>query len=190
MGGGIEKMIKFVKFTIILCCAGTSSVADNIFISQYVFEWGEKNPKIVENYLRASLDTNAVSAYILGNLYLWGIFFQKDMQKADWFITKAANMKLPEAINSIGDGYYSGDIRPQNIKMALKYYKKAANMGFGVSQFNAGIVLLNTAKSIKALYLARFYLDKASKNRDNLKEVVDVAKRYKRDIDKKLKQYR
>lgn len=181
--------MKFIKFAIVSCCIGASSFADNIFINQYVFEWGEKNPKIVENYLRASLDTNAVSAYILGNLYLCGIFFPKDIQKADWFITKAANMNLPEAINSIGDGYYSGDIRPQNIKMALKYYEKAANMGFGVAQFNAGIVLLNTAKSKKELLFARFYLDKASKNRDNLKEVVDVAKRYKRDTDKKLKKY-
>ena len=126
---------------------------------------------------------------MLGNLYLFGTILQKDLRKADWYITKAMNMNLPEAINSIGDAYYSGDIRQKNIKTALRFYKKSANMGFGVAQFNAGIVLLNTAKSKGELKLAIAYLDKASKNRDDLGEIADVAKRYKADARKKLMLY-
>ena len=182
--------MKFVEFIFILCCSDSNAFADNVFINKYVFEWGEKNPEVVENYLRASLDQNPVSAYILGNLYLWGIFLPKNLQKADWYITKAANMNLPEAINSIGDGYYSGDIRPQNINMALKCYEKAAKMGLGAAQFNAGVVLLNIAKTKKELRLAIFYLDNASKNRNNLKEVADVANKYIRDANKKLTHYK
>ena len=70
------------------------------------------------------------------------------------------------------------------------WHEKAAKMGFGISQFNAGIVLLNTAKTKKELRLAIFYLDKASKNRNNLKEIADAANRYKQDANKKLKQYK
>ena len=183
-------MMKFAKLISALCCCAFNASADNVFINKYVFEWGEKDSKVVENYLRASMTHNPVSAYILGNLYLWGIFLPKNLQKADWYITKAANMNLPEAINSIGDGYYSGDIRPQNIKMALKCYEKAAKMGFGIAQFNAGIVLLNTAQTKKELRLAIFYLDNASKNRNNLKEIADAANRYKQDANKRLKQYK
>jgi len=179
--------MKFVSLISALSCFAFNSFADNVFINRYVFEWGEKNPEVVENYLRASLEQNPISGYILGNLYLWGIFLPKNLQKADWYITKAANMNLPEAINSIGDGYYTGDIRPRNIKRALNCYKKAAKMGFGVAQFNAGIVLLNIAKTKTELQLAIFYLDNAAKNRNNLKEVADAANKYKRSANEKLK---
>ncbi len=181
--------MKFIKVFQLCLCLTTSVFSENVFISRYVFEWGDKNPEIIEKYLRCSID-NPVSAYILGNLYLSGTFLQKNLQKADWYITKAANVNLPEAINSVGDGYYSGDIRPKNINMALAYYKKSANMGFGAAQFNAGIVLLNTAKSKKELKLAIAYLDKASRNREDLGEIADIAKRYKQNAENELKVYR
>ena len=179
--------LKFLKLMMLALLVNSSVFAGNAFISHYVFAW-EKSPEVVEKYLRSSLD-NPSSAYMLGNLYLFGTILQKDLRKADWYITKAMNMNLPEAINSIGDAYYSGDIRQKNIKTALRFYKKSANMGFGVAQFNAGIVLLNTAKSKGELKLAIAYLDKASKNRDDLGEIADVAKRYKADARKKLMLY-
>ena len=180
--------LDFFKLTVLLLFVNSSAFAGNSFINHYVFAW-EQSPEVVEKYLRASLD-NPSSAYMLGNLHLFGTILPKDLRKADWYITKAMNMNLPEAINSIGDAYYSGDIRPKNIKIALQYYKKSANMGFGVAQFNAGIVLLNTAKSKAELKLAIAYLDKASKNRDDLEEIADVAKRYKANARKRLKMYR
>ena len=181
----LMSMKAFVIFVLLL----KNVFASNIFISHYVFEWGVKNPKIVEEYLRSSSETNAFCSYILGNLYLFGIFVQQNIQKADWYITKAANMNLPEAINSIGDGYYSGDIRKKDIKMALKFYKKAANMGFGVAQFNAGVVLLNTAKTKIELKNAIWYLDRASKNQKDLGDITNAAKRYKNLCKQKLKTY-
>ena len=181
--------MRLTKIFQLCLCLTTNVFSENIFISRYVFEWGDTNPEIVEKYLRSSLD-NPVSAYVLGNLYLTGTFLQKNLQKADWYITKAANMNLPEAVNSIGDGYYSGDIRPKNINMALKCYRKSADMGFGVAQFNAGVVLLSTAKSKKELELAIAYLDKASRNREDLGEIAHTAERYKRNAEKKLKIYR
>ncbi len=160
----------------------------NEFIANYVFKWGDKDPKIVEKYLRATIE-NPKSSYILGNLYLTGTILPKNLQRADWFITKAANCGYAPAINSIGDGYYSGDIRSKDITKALKCYEKAAKMGFGPAQFNAGIVLFRNAKCKKDLKLAILYLDKASKNRNDLNDMVEVAGRYKLDAENKLRAY-
>ena len=90
----------------------------------------------------------------------------------------AANKNLPEALNSIGDGYYSGDIRKKNLELALYYYEKAAKLGFGAAQFNAGVVLLNNHKSKKDLKKAIFYLDLASKNERDLGEITKAARKY------------
>lgn len=164
------------------------AAAENKFISQYVFEWCG-TPAVVENYLSHSL-RNPDAAYVLGNLYLFGIGVEQNLRKADICITMAANRGLPEALNSIGDGYYSGDIRPLNHDMALRYYRKAADMGFGAAQFNAGVVLMRNARSAEELKLAIFYLDKASKNRKDLGDVAIAAKKYKRNAEQKLKRYK
>lgn len=181
------------KFLIIYYSLISLAIAENRFINNYVFEWGEKDPKVVERYLKNSIKfdkhKDADAAYILGNLYLSGTFLKKDLKKADIYITIAANLRLPEALNSIGDGYYSGDIREKDIKKALYYYEKAAQSGFGPGQFNAGIVLLNHGKTKKDLEKSIFYLDKASKNRHDLNSMVDFAEKYKKRAISKYKKY-
>lgn len=175
-------MIKLLTICITLI---TTAFADNQFINSYVFNWGEKNPEIVEKYLRSSIQfdkqKSAVAAYVLGNLYLSGTFLKKDLRKADLYITMAANLGLPEAINSIGDGYYSGDIRKKDVRQALAYYEKAAKLGFGAAQFNAGIVLLRYGKTKKDLQKSILYLDKASKNFHDLNSITKFAQKYKED---------
>ena len=161
--------------------------ADNKFINNYVFNWAD-NPKVIEEYLTKSAKDNPISAYILGTLYLTGDILKKDLHRADLYITKAANKNLPEALNSIGDGYYSGDIREKNIDMALYYYEKAAKLGFGPAQFNAGIVLLKTSTTKAKIKKSIFWLDKASKNRDDLNEIAKKALKYKKDAETKLQE--
>lgn len=169
------------------------AIAENKFISNYVFKWGEENPNIVEKYLKSSIQfnqsKNANSAYILGTLYLNGIFLRQDLRKADIYITLAANLGLPEAINSLGDGYYSGDIREKDIKKALYYYEKAARLGFGPGQFNAGIVLLKYGKTKKDFKKSIFYLDKASKNIHDSNSILKSAEKYKKHAISKFKNY-
>lgn len=181
-----------LKILIIFSVFTFNVFAENKFINNYVFELIDNDPKLVEKYLKSSVNCekrNADAAYILGNLYLNGIGLKKNLKKADLYITIAANLNLPEAINSIGDGYYSGDIRPKNIKKALEYYEKAAKMGFGPAQFNAGIVLMNNAKSKKDLGKAILYLDKASKNREDLDDMTKSAKKYKLNAQNRLENY-
>ncbi|MDR3030815.1 MAG: sel1 repeat family protein, partial [Holosporales bacterium] len=156
-----------------------SALAYNKFINHYIFNWIETNPKVAEDYLLNSL-SNPEASYILGTLYLGGYKgFPQSLKKADYFLTISANQNNPAAISSIGDGYYCGDIRKKNLKKALEYYEKAARLGFGPAQFNAGIILLNTGTAESELRMAIFWLDKASKNLDDLGRVTISAKKYK-----------
>jgi TPR repeat protein len=168
------------------------AVAENQFINSYIFKWLDKQPKIVESYLMSSSrekSPNSTALYLLGILHLNGTFGERNVKKADWYITKAANMGLPEAINSIGDGYYSGDIREKNAEVALEFYEKAASLGFGPAQFNAGVVLLKTAKCKQDLKKAIFFLDKAEKNSDDLGEITKSALRYKIEAKRKFRDF-
>ncbi|MDR1391541.1 MAG: sel1 repeat family protein [Holosporales bacterium] len=180
-------MFKVLIVTILFIC---ETFAQNSFISYYVFKWGAERPDIVERYLKKGAtgkDKNPTSCYILGSLYLYGVFLKKDLKEANRYITMAADLKLPAAINSIGDGYYSGDIRVKDVDMALKFYKKAAKTGFGPAQFNAGVVLLRNYKNKDDLKKSILYLGKASKNYGDLGEIAKAAEQYKLEAEIKLK---
>jgi TPR repeat protein len=99
----------------------------------------------------------------------------------------AANAGLPEAMNSLGDAYYSGDIREKNIDKALTWYEKAAKLGYGPAQFNAGIVLLRRTSNKRDLRQAIYYFDKAYHNKSNFKELAIMALRYKVEAIEKQK---
>jgi TPR repeat protein len=168
------------------------AIAENKFMNNYIFKWLDKQPKIVEQYLASASSEkfpNSTALYLLGTLYLSGELGKINMKKADWCITKAANMGLPEAINSIGDGYYSGDIREKNAEKALEFYKKAAKLGFGPAQFNTGVMLLKNAKCKRDVKKAIFFLDKATRNRNDLGEITKIALRYKIEAKRKLQKH-
>ena len=163
-----------------------------MYVRQYVFEWLFTNKDISLAYLEKSANEDfpsADAAYILGSFYLSDMPFGKDLKKADYYITLAAKLNHPAAIKSIGDGYYSGDIREKDLIKALECYEKSAEMGYGPAQFNAGIVLLNNAKSKKGLKRAIFWLDKASKNSDDLNDMTKDALKYKKDAEDKLQKH-
>ena len=175
------------KFIIILFVIISQISAQNTFINNYVFFWIDRNPKIVEQYLLFS-SQNPDCAYILGKLYLGETSeYFYDLQKANYFLTLAANQNHPAAINAIGDGYYSGDIRKKNLTKALEFYEKSAKLGFGPGQLRAGIVLVRNGKTAEELERSIFWLDKASKNFHDLGEVTKAAKKYKEDVKRKLK---
>ena len=179
------------KLLLILSLLCFQCKAANTYIASYVFTWIGINKEISLNYLHKGIEIgkpNSDAAYILGTLYLDGDLIEKDLKKADYYISLAANLNHPAAIKSIGDGYYTGDIRKKDIKKSLEYYEKAAKLGYGPAQFNAGIVLLNTASSKKDLKMAIFWLDKASKNDDDLKEITKSALKYKEYAKNKLQE--
>jgi TPR repeat protein len=185
--------MKIIDVFFVLYLLITDGFAGNQFIGYYVLNWANIAPAVVENYLKKAAEqpaTSAYAAYLLGTLYLDGNILQKDLRKARYYLTLAANLGSPEAINSLGDGFYSGDIFEKNVNCALFYYVKAAKLGFGPAQFNAGIVLLKTAKSKADLRRAIFYLDKASKNCDDLGDITKHAIRFLRNAQEKVNYFK
>ena len=134
-------------------------------IDNYVFELLPNKPEVAKSFLKRKIK-DPYCCYLLGTIYLT----EKDFKSADKYLTQAAEAGSLDAINSIGDGYYSGDIRKKNHKEALKCYVDAAKKGNGAAQFNAGSVYLKYSKSIRTLKKAIFWFDKASKN-DDIKEL-------------------
>ena len=177
--------ILFALFFISLNCN-----ASNEYIRKYVFEWLYNDKNVALNYLEKSVNIekpSADAAFILGSLYLDEITVKKNLEKADYYITLAANLNHSGAINSIGDGYYTGDIREKDIQKALVYYEKSAKLGYGPAQFNAGVVCLKLATCKKDLKKAIFWLDKASKNYDDLGDMTKDVLKYKKDAENKLR---
>jgi TPR repeat protein len=120
-------------------------------------------------------------------LYLDGIGVEQDLQKAQEYIKFSANAGIPNAMNVLGDCYYSGTFGERNVKIALTFYKKAAAIGFGPAQFNAGIVMYKTSEDTDNLTKAIRYLDAASKNKNDLGELTKVALLYRNAAKIKLR---
>ena len=166
-------LIKFL-FIIILTINNTLFALNKDEVDNYIFELLPHKSKEAKKYLNKN-KKDPYCCYLLGTIYLT----EKDLIRANKYLTKAAQMGSLEAINSIGDGYYSGDIRKRNHKEALKYYVKAAKKGNGAAQFNAGSVYFKYSKSIRTLKKAIYWFDKASKNDDikDLRKYILICKK-------------
>lgn len=168
--------IKIIIFLFIttLIINNSSYALNKDEVDNYVFELLPHKSKEAKKYLKKNIK-DPYCCYLLGTIYLT----EKDFRKANKYLTKAAQMGSLEAINSIGDGYYSGDIRQKNHKEALKYYVDAAKKGNGAAQFNAGSVYFKYSKSIKTLKKAIYWFDKASKNDDikDLRKYILICKK-------------
>ena len=161
-------------FIILLIISTPSYSLNKEEVDNYVFELLPNKSKEAKKYLKKNIK-DPYCCYLLGTIYLT----EKDLRKANKYLTKAAQMGSLEATNSIGDGYYSGDIRQKNHKEALKCYVDAAKKGNGAAQFNAGSVYLKYSKSIRTLKKAIYWFDKASKNDDikDLRKYILICKK-------------
>ena len=165
-----------IKLLILCCVLGIQTTDANLFkrqVDNYVATWLGINPEVVKKYLMANIN-EPYCCFMYGTILL----NEKNFRQADIYITKAANMNLPEAFNSIGDGYYSGDIRAKNHEKALIYYLRAAKMGYGPAQFNAGVVFFKYAKTKKGILKSIYWLKQAINNPEmsELKPYILVAK--------------
>jgi hypothetical protein len=147
--------------------------ATNQYISNYVFAHIDSNRELVLRYLKENADAIKDASYILGIIY----YQDGNFDLSNHYIWKAAIAGHKPAINAIGDMYYSDK---KDIKSAEKYYRRAAIMGYGSSQFNLGIIYLRHHKNRR---LAKYWLLKASKNRADLcREIREAALRYATEV--------
>jgi TPR repeat protein len=134
-----------------------------------VFSHIDNNREVVLRYLKENADTIKDASYILGLIY----YESGQIDLSNYYIWKAAIAGHRPAINALGDMYYSGK---KDIKNAQKYYRRAAIMGYGPSQFNLGIIYLKHHRNRR---LAIYWLLKASRNKGDLcEEIREAALRY------------
>ncbi len=146
-------MIK--KVFILFFSLAVPSLGNNQYINHYVFTYLSAQEGVVFDYLLKNYQHVPEISYILGKLYLQS--GKRDL--ANYFIWKASTKHYQPAINAMGDWFYTDK---QDIKNAVQYYKKAANMGYGPAQFNLGIVYLKHYKNYRLAYT---FLAKAAQNR-------------------------
>lgn len=152
----------------------------NKFIESYVITHMQRNDtEIVKKYLWKNSETRFAKSdfpYILGMMYLGTFDFEKNLKFAGYFLKRSASMKNKKALNAVADGYYTGDTEVKNLKKAIEYYEISAKLGYGVAQFNAGIVYLKHFKNYKK---AVYWLEKACDNHEDLDKIVrQKAKEY------------
>lgn len=156
---------------VMLFAPGAQSM--NPYISDYFFAHIEKNKETAIQYLVKNASSNSDSAYILGMVYLEASKYDL----ATEFLEKAASKNHKQAINALGDFYYSDE---NDIETAVKHYERGAKMSYGPSQFNLGIIYLKHYKQHKK---AKYWLNKAYENKTDLcEEIRKAALQYKESI--------
>ena len=141
----LKIVVLFLVFTV-------NCFSMNKYVRAYAVYWMNIDPKVTITYLQNALEVEGAScesAFILGSFYLQDGIFKKDLTKAKLFIDKAAKKSHRDALKSIADGYYTGDIR-----------ERAGGLCCGAAQLNAAIVAIE----LKDLQKAVFWLKKASQN--------------------------
>ncbi len=91
---------------------------------------------------------------------------------------RAADMDYAPAIKALADSYYSGDGIDKDTNQALLLYMRAADLGDGSAQFNAGIILLRGYAGEPNYELAFYYLCLATMN-EGLDEMAQDAAVYR-----------
>lgn len=98
---------------------------------------------------------------------------------------RAADMDYPPAIKSLADSYYSGDGVDEDKHQALMLYIRAADLGDGAAQFNAGVILLRGYADHQNFALAYYYLCLATIN-EGLDEMAQDAAIYRDEAGNQL----
>lgn len=88
---------------------------------------------------KAAIQNNPIGYWGLGELYYYGEGgFQKDYAKAKEYAEKSSNLNCPNGMNLIGNMYSTGHGLEESDIEACRWYRKAADLGFSIAQFNLG----------------------------------------------------
>ncbi|MBY0281754.1 MAG: sel1 repeat family protein [Alphaproteobacteria bacterium] len=125
------------------------------------------NSEVAINFLK-QLDGigNLEGTTLLGMIYLEGYTQIKDARLANYYFSKAAALEFAPAIKALADSYMAGEGVELNKTIAFQLYEKAAKLGYGPAQFNAGIMLKNGEGNPVSLKQAYEMLDLAAHNPD------------------------
>jgi len=92
-----------------------------------------------EYFLKSASKDNYLSINQLGNMYLFGLYVDKNVNKAIDCYIQAANLGNVDSQRSLGVLYSSGEFFEADFKEACKWLKMAAQQNDGLSQFALGL---------------------------------------------------
>lgn len=129
----------------------------------------------------------AISGYAkaqatLGWIYHTGKGAKKNLEKARYWYTRAANQSHEIALNNLGVFYEKGLGVGKNYQKARDYYRASANLGYRFAQYNLGMMYLsghgvkvNKDKAIYWLENASYQgVDQAKEELKALGRAVDI----------------
>lgn len=131
-----------------------------LYSERYGIPVGKDTPtEIMRDAEKGSIEAQ----FSLGNMYLSGMGFEKDPQKAIFWFKKAAATGHAEALYNLGCCYFSGIGVPVDKMTAVMYYKKAAKAGDTDAMNNlAGCFLRGEGTDEDQKLAAEYYLKAAS----------------------------
>ena len=118
---------------------------------------------------------NSEALFLLGMMHLNGDGTPQNIPYANTLFEKSALLGNAAAYKALADSFLVGDDVEQDSKMALSFYKKSADLGYGPGQFNCGIMLKNGDGTPVNLPHAYYYLCLASSNKDLDDMQLDAA---------------
>lgn len=111
---------------------------------------------------------------------------QKNISEGLKNIYLAVEKNNLKALDTFAGFYLHGEFVAQNKEKALAYYQKAANLGYGPSQFNCGILYRNGDGVPRNLETAYVYLSLAAINKQDLDDVTQDAVVYRDQVSREL----
>lgn len=111
---------------------GTAGISRDLAESVKWYEMAAKNPN----------NTDGMAENELARLYESGVFFPKDVAKAEAYYEAAANKGNAESQSNVGAIYYNGTMGPRDLSKALFWTQKSAENGYVTAQMNLGQMYL------------------------------------------------
>lgn len=189
----INKLGFFVKKILaFLLCVSFNFVSEAFSyngssVEHYVYtQLSQGNSDVALKFLKNLEDLRSPEGItLLGIVYLEGYTQIKDVRLANYYFSKAAALEFAPAIKALADSYMAGDGVERNKAIAFQLYKKAAKLGYGPAQFNAGIMLKNGEGTPLSLKRAYQMLDLAAHNPD-LGEISQDAAFYRDQVKEQM----
>ncbi|EXX52722.1 Skt5p [Rhizophagus irregularis DAOM 197198w] len=151
------------------------------YLGQYGYgsrSFSVKNDKklAIDYYEKAANNGNLAAKYNLGNCYLVGKLVNKDVKKGFELIQQTAEIEFSlNGITMLGFCYHNGIGTQEDKEAAFKLYKKAANLGDKVAQYNLAQMYEKEDNTMKDINNAiRWY--KESGYKDSVKRAKKLLK--------------
>lgn len=150
----IEVKDEFIKNQVLKCYNDFYLNQDALKIPQFEFknreefnvveplinQINQRDEKAIEKLIDLTYEGNAISCFILGYCYLYGILVEQSKNQAIEYYEKASRMGQDIAQLELGDIYYDGIIVNKNKKIAFDYYSKSAEADNKVAEYKLGLM--------------------------------------------------